>query len=227
MEGKFRHELKYPIGYGDYLGLRARLRRVMRPDGHGDEKGQYRIRSVYYDNYRDKALREKLDGVPVREKFRLRWYNDDFSYIALEKKVKADSLCLKLEAPVSEEEFRRLLAGDTGWMLGSGRGLLEEFYLKIKLQQLRPRLLVSYRREPYVYAPGNVRVTFDMDIRSSLFRSDLLDTDSDVPAGGEPGEMVLEVKFDEYLPDNIRLLLQEGGVRQQAFSKYGACRRFG
>lgn len=228
MEKKFRHELKYAIGYADYLALRAKLRTVMQPDGHVDAEGKYLIRSIYFDNYRDKALREKIDGVPVREKFRIRYYNDDFSFIALEKKVKVNNLCLKLDAPVTEGQLRRLLAGDSGWMAESGIPLIQEFGRKMRAQQLRSRVLVSYRREPYVYAPGNVRVTFDMDIRTSLFRQELLATGpSDIPVADRPGEMVLEVKFDEYLPDIIRILLQSAGVRQNAFSKYGACRRFG
>ena len=228
MEGKFRHELKYIIGYADYLALRVRLRAVMQPDGHVDEEGKYLIRSIYFDNYRDKALREKKDGVSKREKFRIRFYNDDFSFISLEKKMKVNDLCLKLDAPLTENQCRRLLAGDTGWMLESDNQLVREFYLKIKHQQLRPRVLVSYRREPYIYRPGNVRVTFDQDICTSLFRQNLLEKGAwDIAAGDHPGEMVLEVKFDEYLPDIIRLLLQSAGVRQQAFSKYGVCRRFG
>ncbi len=228
MEGKFRHELKYSIGYADYLSLRAKLRTVMQPDGHVDAEGKYLIRSVYFDNYRDKALREKIEGVAVREEFRIRYYNDNFSFIALEKKVKNNNLCLKLDAPVNKPQLQQLLGGDTGWMAGSGNPLVQEFCRKIQVQQLRPRVLVSYRREPYVYALGNVRVTFDMDIRTSLFRRELLDTGpSDIRAADGPGEMVLEVKFDEYLPDIIRILLQSAGVRQNAFSKYGVCRRFG
>lgn len=164
----------------------------------------------------------------MREKFRIRYYNDNFSFIALEKKVKNNNLCLKLDAPVNKSQFQQLLGGDTGWMAGSGNPLVQEFCRKIQAQQLRPRVLVSYRWEPYVYAPGNVRVTFDMDIRTSLFRRELLDTGpSDIRAADGPGEMVLEVKFDEYLPDIIRILLQSAGVRQNAFSKYGVCRRFG
>ena len=228
MDGKFRHELKYTIGYADYLPLRRRLQPVMAPDAHTGADGLYTIQSIYFDNYRDKALREKLDGVQKREKFRIRWYNGDLSFITLEKKQKVNGLCLKLDAPVTEADCRALLSGDTGWMRESGEPLVREFYCKLKTQQLKPRVLVSYRREPYIYAAGNVRVTFDMDIRTSLFRRDLLDArPEDIPAGDSPGEMVLEVKYDEYLPGVIAALLQGVASRQAAFSKYGACRRFG
>ena len=98
----------------------------------------------------------------------------------------------------------------------------------MKTQQLRPQVLVSYVREPYVYGAGNVRVTFDSNIRTSLFRRDLADGPiPDISAADSPGAAILEVKFDAFLPEIIRSLLQTGTLRQQAFSKYGACRRFG
>ena len=106
--------------------------------------------------------------------------------------------------------------------------LVRELYCKMKTQQLRPRVLVSYVREPYVYGAGNVRVTFDSNIRTSLFRRDFADgAVPDISAADSPGAAILEVKFDAFLPEIIRSLLQTGTLRQQAFSKYGACRRFG
>ena len=88
LDGNYRHEKKYPISQGDYLALRQRLRPVMQPDPHAGAEGVYSIQSVYFDNYRDKALREKIDGVQQREKFRIRYYNGDLSFVTLEKKIK-------------------------------------------------------------------------------------------------------------------------------------------
>ena len=82
---KFRHELKQEITYADMLVLRQRLKTVMQKDSHATD-GRYEIRSLYFDNLNDKALREKIDGVNVREKFRIRYYNGDTSLINLEKK---------------------------------------------------------------------------------------------------------------------------------------------
>lgn len=113
-------------------------------------------------------------------------------------------------------------------MLEHPEPLVGELYCKMKLQQLRPRVLVSYVREPYIYRAGNVRVTFDSHIRTSLFERDFAaGTPSDISATDAPGDTILEVKFDAFLPEVIRGLLQVGTLRQQAFSKYGACRRFG
>lgn len=101
-EYQFRHELKYRISYAQYIELRNRLRTVMQSDIHTGVDGRYLIRSIYFDNYMDKALYEKRDGVPVREKFRIRYYNDDFSYLTLEKKIKDDDLCMKVDAQISD-----------------------------------------------------------------------------------------------------------------------------
>ena len=228
LTGRYRHELKYQIHYSDYLALRQRLRPVMRSDPHCRADGTYQIRSIYFDNVYDKALREKVDGIQKREKFRIRYYNDSFSFLTLEKKIKHNNLCMKVDAPISEEECRRLLSGDLVWMVGHPQPLVQELYCKMKSQQLRPRVLVSYLREPYIYAPGNVRVTFDSQIRTTLFHGTFLEPEVwDVSAQERPGEMILEVKYDAFLPEIIAHLLQCEGLRQQAFSKYGACRRFG
>lgn len=228
LTGSYRHELKYQISPADHHALRQRLRAVMKRDPHTGADGLYTIRSVYFDNYGDKALREKVNGVQKREKFRIRYYNDDFSFITLEKKIKHNDLCMKIDAPLTVEEYRRILREPGPWMLEHPDGLVRELYCKMKTQQLRPRVLVSYVREPYIYQAGNVRVTFDSHIRTSLFERDFAEgTPPDISATDAPGDTILEVKFDAFLPEVIRGLLQVGTLRQQAFSKYGACRRFG
>ena len=228
LTGSYRHELKYQINPADHHALRQRLRTVMKCDPHTGADGLYTIRSVYFDNYKDKALREKVYGVQKREKFRIRYYNDDFSYITLEKKIKHNDLCMKIDAHLTVEEYRRILQEPGAWMLKNPQPLVRELYCKMKTQQLRPRVLVSYVREPYIYQAGNVRVTFDSHIRTSLFERDFAEgTPPDISATDAPGDTILEVKFDAFLPEVIRGLLQVGTLRQQAFSKYGACRRFG
>ena len=227
-EKHYRHELKYAIPYVEYVAMRNRLRMIMKKDPHVGNDGLYRIRSVYFDNSEDKALREKIDGIGKREKFRIRYYNDDLSFITLEKKMKINNLCLKYDATITEEEFRKIMNKDYAWMKDHPDELVREFYAKIVYQRLRPRVLVSYTREPYIYEAGNVRVTFDSQIRTSLFHQDFLSEEiSDISATETPQDMILELKYDAFLPEIIQDLIQVKGIRQQAFSKYGACRTFG
>ncbi|MBP3902555.1 MAG: polyphosphate polymerase domain-containing protein [Blautia sp.] len=224
MSTKFRHEWKHEITYADRIAIRQRLRAIAGPDPHA-VNGIYEIRSLYFDNLYDKALREKVDGVNRREKFRIRYYNGNTDYITLEKKSKLNGLCNKVSARISAEEADAIVRGDYTKML-SGSSLVQELYAKMMSQGLRPMTIVDYSREPFVYGPGNVRVTIDYNIRTGLRCTDFLNTDCvTVPAGDAPA--ILEVKWDEYLPDIIRDAVQLPGRRGTAFSKYAACRVYG
>ena len=170
-EAAFRHEWKHMVGYGDLLALRSRLAAVMAQDSHG-VNGRYAVRSLYFDNLRDKALREKLDGVDCREKFRVRWekfrvryYNGDLSLLLLEKKSKLHGLCRKEQAQLTLDQARAVSSGELRTPAGSGDPLLWELCYKMETQGLRPRIIVDYTREAYVCEAGNVRVTLDYDIR--------------------------------------------------------------
>lgn len=221
----FRHEWKHEIGAADLIAIRQRMGAVARPDPHAVD-GKYRIRSLYFDNASDQALREKLDGVSRREKFRIRYYNGDLSLIHLEKKSKLGGLGSKESAPLTAEEAQAIVDGRTGWMLEGGRPLVRELYSKMRVRGLRPRTIVDYTREPFIYLPGNVRVTLDYDIRTGLGSTDFLDPDCvTVPAGDAP--IILEVKWDNYLPEIIRAAVQLEGRRSSAFSKYAQCRVYG
>lgn len=222
MEKQFRHELKHEISYGDYLALRRRLLPVMRRDPHVTDDGVYRVHSLYFDNHNDKILREKLDGKSEREKFRIRYYNQDTQHILLEKKYKNHGLGVKYDAPITADAVRALLCGDSAWMADSPHGLVRELYIKMKTEALRPRTTVDYLREPLVYPQGNVRVTFDSQIVSADACARFLEPHAAIPAAC--GKIVLEVKYDRYLPDLIAGLLQLGDYRAAAFSKYAACR---
>lgn len=222
---KYRNEVKHIISPGDRAALCASMRVVAKLDPHVGEKGYYTIRSLYFDNLEDKALREKLNGVNRREKFRIRYYDGNTSLIHLEKKVKQDGVGYKVTCPLTCEETGRIIRGDILWMASSDRALVVELYAKMKGQGLRPTVIVDYERIPFVYAPGNVRVTIDYNIRTSAICRDFLNPSSvTLPVGNQ---IILEVKWDDYLPAIIRHAVQLKGRRASAFSKYSACRIFG
>lgn len=222
MDQQARHELKHEITYGDYLALRRRLLPVMQHDPHVGPDGLYRVHSLYFDNHNDKILREKLDGKAEREKFRIRYYNNDLDHIQLEKKYKNYGLGVKYNAPMTADQVRALLRGDTAWMAESPHGLIRELYVKMKTETLRPRTTVDYVREPFLYSPGNVRVTFDSQIESAGADENFLEPHAAIPAAR--GKIVLEIKYDRYLPALVAGLLDLGNFRAAAFSKYAICR---
>lgn len=223
---QYRHEWKHEINRSDLIALRQRLRAVAKPDPHAVD-GRYMIRSLYFDTPTDKALREKLDGVSRREKFRIRYYNGDTSLIHLEKKSKIGGLGTKASATLTGEEAQRIIDGELNWMADcNDRPLVQELYSKMRSQGLRPKTIVDYTREPFYCPAGNVRVTLDYDIRTGLSGTDFLDPNCiTVPAGDAP--ILLEVKWDNYLPECIRSAVRLTGRRSSAFSKYAQCRIYG
>lgn len=221
----FRHEWKHEINVSDMITIRQRLSAVAKIDTHAIG-GRYEIRSLYFDNLYDTALREKIDGVNMREKFRIRYYNGDTSFISLEKKSKVNGLCQKNEARITAEEAQKIVDGDYEWMLNSDKPLVKELYSKILSKGLKPKTIVDYTREPFTYPAGNVRVTIDYNIRTGLSCTDFLNPKCiTIPAGDAP--IILEVKWDEYLPNIIRDAVQLESRRSSAFSKYAACRIYG
>ena len=219
---KFRHEYKHRVNALDIMLLQKRLAPVAKHDEHCDETGSYLIKSLYFDNYRNKAAREKFDGVDKREKFRIRYYNDDTSFIRLEKKSKINGLCSKESAPMTAEQVELLLEGDTSFLIESDVPLFHELYAKMKYQLLRPVCIVAYERECFVYGPGNVRITLDMNIRGSYDVKRFLVPD--VSMTRLYSNSILEVKWDEYLPQIIKNAVQLKNRNSSAFSKYVAVR---
>lgn len=221
---QYRHEYKHLLSLADYYALKMRLDAIMQRDAHAGATGEYQIRSLYFDNYFDKALNEKIDGVNDREKFRLRLYNGDRNTVFLEKKSKREGLSMKRQARITPEAAEKLIAGDIAWMRLDGRDLVLELYAKLESQLLRPKVIVDYTREPYTFPAGNVRVTIDRDIRTGIKCTDFFKDISTVSASGE---IILEVKYDEYLPDIVKMAVQLGERNATAFSKYAACRIYG
>lgn len=222
---RLRHELKHRINFADDFELCNRLRKMFPHDSNADSHGIYRVSSLYFDTPYDKALREKIDGVNRREKFRLRYYNDDTSFIRLEKKFKINGLCGKYSARLTTEQVRLLLQGDIGFLLESDNPLLPELYSKMKGQLLRPKTIVTYDREAFLYEPGNVRITIDRNLRTGMNYTDFLNPKlHHMDISGNIA--ILEVKYDAFLPEIVRLAVQTPNRHAAAFSKYAACRQF-
>lgn len=206
------------------LILRQRLRMVMKPDGHAINGG-YDIRSLYFDNLADKALREKIDGVNIREKYRIRLYNNDPSIIHLERKFKHGGLGYKNSTSLTSKQAKAIADGDVEWMSHSTDEVILGFYTRIKNEGLSAKVIVDYTREPFIYGPGNVRVTLDYDIRTGMGCTDFLNPDCvTIPVKDSP--CILEVKWDNYLPDVIRGAIQLDCRHSAAFSKYAASRMY-
>lgn len=222
-----RHELKFMISQQDALLLEKVLSVLLRSDDYTDTTGRYQVHSLYFDNFANRAVEEKMCGTDFRTKYRIRWYNADTSFFHLECKQKIGTQCWKEKTRLSPQQVQEILQGNIASLWQEGDHLQRQFYQALTQQRLRPQTIVSYWRRPFVYPKGNVRITLDYDIRTSLHAINPLE-----PAGVgyptlAPEELVLEVKYDQYLPEVIKELLQIEDRRQLAISKYVLCRQFG
>ena len=220
----FRYENKYILTMAAYRMLRTRLRAMMEGDENVNEEGEYFIRSLYFDDAFQTGLIDKREGTLLREKFRIRFYNHDDRFIRLESKQKHDYMTKKESATLTRAQVEKILDGDLWELYDTTQPLLKSFYLKSRLRRLRPAVIVDYVREAYVFE--DVRITFDKDIRTANYATDLFDPDLlTVPV--LPGDrLVMEVKYDDALPAAIARLLQPVPAARTAFSKYEMCRRF-
>lgn len=221
-EPRLRHEEKHQVNLREALVLSRRLEKLFPRDPHAGPEGSYQVVSLYYDDPYDTALRQKLDGVDRREKFRLRYYGEKPAFFKLEKKYKVKGLCGKGACRLSREEGERLLRGDSAFLLEKEESLAREFYAKLR-RGLAPKTVVRYTREAFLYAPGNVRVTLDGDIQAGAPERFLIPQKL-LPALG--GLAVVEVKYDAFLPEIVKLAVQVPNRQGTACSKYALCRRY-
>lgn len=222
----YRHELKFYINAGDYALLSRRLSLCLDRDKNADEHGNYFIRSLYFDDLGDSAFREKLDGVDARDKYRIRIYNLRDDVIKLERKHKQGQFILKDSAPLSRKECDELIGGDPSFMLKRSEPFLKEMYGQFVTRRLKPRVIVDYTREAYVYPYEDVRVTFDKQVKTGFRAVDLFDGSFPTYPVVDGYGTVMEIKFNKSLPLHIRALLQIDAHARSAISKYCLCRRY-
>ena len=216
----FRHELKYLINKRDMDSCMSRLTRFATPDMHA-AGGKYLVRSLYYDDIYHSAYEDKESGVERRCKYRIRMYDMDAGFICLEKKIKEGSFVRKESAVISREEYDMILSGRTDHLLARSEKAATDFALGRRTDMLRPEVIVDYERIPLVYEHGNVRITFDTDIRA-VDSEDLLDTNAPAYSALPCDLLIMEVKYTQFLPDVFRSVLPGEGCRL-ASSKYIMC----
>lgn len=222
-----RSEMKFGITYVDYQILKMKLRHMMKLDPHANANGRYLIRSCYFDNFDNKVMNEKKEGFLNRDKYRVRIYNKSDAVIHLERKSKRNNQTYKSKCLLTKEEFERLRINDFEWMKGDERSLIRDLYKDSRLYHLKPTTVVDYEREAYLYEHGNVRITFDCKVQTSLRNTDMFNKNLPMVDVLDQNEVILEVKYDEYLPAVIKMLLQGIHTRHEAYSKYQLSRMFG
>lgn len=221
-KSKFRHEMKYLISSHEKQAMSDRLGAVMEKDANGS-RGGYTIRSLYFDDYHYSAYGEKMAGTMERRKYRIRIYNFSGEVIKLECKYKQGNYIHKEAVRLTRDETESILRGDYGFLRNRSEKLCREFYVECMTDRMRPAVIVDYERIAFVFAKGDVRITFDDHVRSAWLGYDIFDTGLPAYEVFEPGSLIMEVKYTELMPEFIRRLVLPDNACRMAASKYTLC----
>lgn len=216
---KYRNEWKYQVTASDLVLLEARLKPLISPDKH-HRQGGYAIRSLYFDDLDNRCFRENEAGVDDRRKFRIRLYNGDTSVIKLEVKEKKNGMTHKMGCTITAEQCTRILQGEPPPIGADTSAPMNLLSIAMRTGGMAPKIIVEYERTAYVSRLGNVRITFDKNISASAAVAQFLQPKVPLTPILPCGQHVLEVKFDEFLPDPLAQVLELGRLRRTAFSKY-------
>ncbi len=226
MENGLRHEYKYLISRADAELLKLRLPHIMERDPHAGESGQYTIRSLYFDDVSAAAYYEKIDGLDNRAKYRIRFYNYDGSNIKLEKKEKLGNLTRKTAQSITKKDARALEYAVSQGCPDTPEGLTEELRIACNSRGLRPKVLVDYDRTPFLCRAGNTRITIDENLRTRPYIAHLFASPRAMTPVLEPDQVILEVKFDDFLPGYLADALADIPKVNMAISKFAMCMSF-
>lgn len=218
----YRNELKYFINAHQKNVMANKLSTICQRDSFSDADGGYLVSSLYFDDYNQCAFFDKVSGIRDKKKFRVRVYNYQSSVIKLERKIKRENVTNKTHLRISKEEYDTLVNGDVSFLRHKNDVVAKDFYLHYRTKNLRPRVVVEYRREAFIYKYGEVRITFDSLLKAGVFQKDLFSNGymiSTIPHN----QIILEVKYTGYFPDVIRNIIQINNLQRQSISKYAKC----
>lgn len=221
-----RHEYKYYINRVELTALRHVLSNLLQPDPNGDEHNEYHIRSLYFDTLEDRALHEKINGEPSRDKYRIRIYKFSDKVIQLECKSKYDQLISKQSVRIPRLLAEQLMAGDPSGLEFMSHPMLQSVFRLMRTELLRPAVIVDYVREAYIHPAEDVRITFDKRLRTGLFSGDLFNMDLPTYPALDAELDILEVKYNRFLPSFLQQVLCGVSAERSAVSKYVICRRY-
>jgi SPX domain protein involved in polyphosphate accumulation len=218
----YRNEFKFFINAHQKNVMANKLSKICQRDSFSDADGGYLISSLYFDDYNQSAFFDKLSGIKDRKKFRVRVYNYQPAVIKLERKIKRENVTEKSHIQISKEEYETLVGGDASFLRHKDDVVAKDFFLYYRTKNLRPRVVVEYRREAFIYKYGDVRITLDYLLKAGVFQKDLFSHGymiSPIPQD----QIILEVKYTGYFPDVIRNIIQIDNLQWQSSSKYAMC----
>tara|TARA_Y100000816_G_scaffold78035_1_gene53038 strand:- start:17540 stop:18274 length:735 start_codon:yes stop_codon:yes gene_type:complete len=221
IDNLIRQEFKYYVSNDVICKLRTYLKEIMEVDENADcENNQYTTTSLYFDTPNEEDFEDKVDGIKSREKFRLRIYNQKKDLVKFESKKRVETAIKKTSSVISIQDVRQILKGNYQSLLNSNSEFLKLSYAKLKSQGYRPKLIVEYDREAYFLPYGNIRITFDLNLRTYNSETDLLNISNSAIPIFEDNLQVLEVKHSIPLPSHLKFVLSKIPAARNAISKF-------
>ena len=221
-----RQEKKYLINIEQYYHLSRRFSKLLMEDKHSSGDG-YTIRSLYFDQLDDNDFEEKIDGIEVRKKIRLRNYGENSQTAKLEMKQKQGLLQKKRSLSLDKEQSLRLIRGDCSVLLESESTFAAECFGLMNMQFYRPKAVIAYTRKVFIANENEIRITFDHNIKGSESCFDIFSENLVENIIFDPSAVVMEVKFNGFLLSYIKDMINEANVSELAVSKYCLGRAIG
>ena len=220
----YREEKKFLINIEEFRKLAHHLEQFLIEDEHNGALG-YHVRSLYFDTAYDNDYFEKLDGVELRRKIRLRIYDPDNNFALLEMKQKQGPYQLKRSLRMSRSDAEQLILGDYTPLLHYKEDFAAECYALMQMQLYRPKTIVEYHRKAFVGKENKIRITFDNQIVSTESDWNIFAKDLNMNPVLDPFQVVLEVKFNGFLLDYMRDLISNVQKSELSVSKYMLARQ--
>ena len=229
VSGNLQHrtELKFLVNRFEYNSLKSILSPLLEKDPFGEKNGSYRTRSLYFDDLYDSALYQKLSGVDMRRKYRIRIYNNSDSVIRLERKGRNGTRMWKESIRISRNLFDRILNRKIDALRDAPVHLLKCFYVAMKTRLLNPVVIVEYKREAYMHRPSNTRISFDGELKAGIRSKDLFDRNMPKARVLDDSLLIMELKYSVFIPLSIVDIFRRTIKQHVAISKYALCRRYG
>lgn len=227
MDTTYRHELKYFVDLHEYEVLKSVLKRLLKQDANCRDSGDYWVRSLYFDTMNNSSYYDKVNGLASRKKIRLRTYGTSDEPIKFEIKHKENEFIRKESIIITREEAKKVLKKDYSFLTDRDDPMPIRLFYLLKKDYYRPAVLVDYIREAYCYEYGNIRITFDKKIQSSLSASSFFRDDIPMINVFNENIIVMEVKYYGSLPSVIRDILRGRKVARSAIGKYVLGRNLG
>ncbi len=219
-----RCEQKYNINPAVMHYLLGKLNCTLNADSN-NQNGGYIVRSLYFDTPFDSDYFDKVEGLEIRRKIRLRVYGVEDSVAKLELKEKQDSFQRKRSLILDRDDAKELIKGNYSVLLKYSEEFAAEIYGRMTQYSYRPKCVVQYYRTAFAEPVNDTRITFDRNLSASVADFDIFSPNINLYPVGLYGNCTMEVKFNRFLLSYVKNLVSLADKTPISCSKYEMARQ--